>query len=53
MLLSYIALSIFLLIAVNFQWRIHKGHGQGLAFGPLLLLAVRREPDGTTLRDPG
>lgn len=40
-------------LAVNFQWRVHKSHGQGLALRTLLLLAMRREPHRTALRHPG
>lgn len=40
--------SVFL--AAYFQWRIHQGHEQRLARTTLLLLAMRRELNGTALR---
>lgn len=36
--------------SVDFQRRIHEGDEQGLAFGALLLLAMRRELDRTAVR---
>lgn len=44
---------MFSFVIVDFQWRIHKGHEQGLARPTLLLLAVRREPYRTTVRPQG
>lgn len=39
----------YFLSPVNFQWRIHKSHVEGLAFGSFLLLELRRKPHWTTL----
>lgn len=49
-LYEYVTHSKRLVFAVGFQWRVHKGDEQGLAQRPLLLLAVWRIPDRTTLR---
>lgn len=35
---------------VDFQWGVHESHVEGLAPGPLQLLAVRRVADRTALR---
>ena len=37
---------------VDFQWRVYESHVEGLAPGPLQLLAVRRVADWAALRSP-
>lgn len=41
---------LFFLAAVDFQRRVHESHVEGLAPGPLQLLAVRRIADRATVR---
>lgn len=49
-IINCFGLIFILFFSAYFQWRVHQGDEQGLAWSTLLLLAMRRKFDGSTLR---
>lgn len=48
-LINFFGLIFVLFFSAYFQWGIHQGDEQGLAWSTFLLLAMRRKSDGSTV----